>query len=210
MKNIVTVLLFFFLFQSVSAQKKTIMVSDFENKPNTSGWWRDNQNVRFSYDEIPEHQAGKNSKVCLYIKWDSTQIAKPFTWFTDLKADTFAAPGMENEWKEFRDKTWMSFWCRLGDGDTVMLHWLVLSKGHSSKWGAKNMIPLTSGKWIFVKVKFSELEYDNWGKITAPFNLNSDEIRCFEAGLRLATQNSKGFVEAWFDNIKLTNYEPFE
>lgn len=200
----------FVFFLSGFAQKKTIMISDFEDKPNTAGWWRDNQNVRFSFDDTPEHQVNKNSKICLQVRWDSTKTAKPFTWFTDLKADTFAASGMENSWKEFKEKTWLSFLCKLGDGDTVMLHYLVLSKGHTSKWGSKNMLPLTSGKWIFMKVKFADLEYDNWGKITAPFSLQTNDIRCFEVGLRLATENKKGFIEACFDNIKLTNYEPFE
>lgn len=91
-----------------------------------------------------------------------------------------------------------------------MLNYLVLAKGHKSKWGDPNKIPLTSKKWIFVKVKFADLKLENWGVIKADLDLNSDAVKCFEVGLRLSSTTKKGYVEAWFDNIKLTNYEPFE
>jgi hypothetical protein len=104
----------------------------------------------------------------------------------------------------------MSFWCKAGDGDALMLNFLVLGKGHKSKWGAVNMIPLTSKEWQFVKVKFSDLSYEDWGVIKAEFDLNKDEVKCFEVGLRLGAESPKGFVEAWFDDIQLTNYEPFK
>jgi len=104
----------------------------------------------------------------------------------------------------------MSFWCRAGSGDTLMLNFLVLSEGHKSKWGASNMIPLTSQQWTFIKVKFADLQYENWGAVKAEFDLKSDAVKCFEVGLRLSTTSPKGYVEGWFDNIKLTNYEPFE
>lgn len=57
-------------------------------------------------------------------------LNRPFAWFTDIKADTFAVSGMEETWKSFKENTWMSFWCKAGDGDTLMLNFLVLSKGH--------------------------------------------------------------------------------
>lgn len=105
----------------------------------------------------------------------------------------------------FKEKTWMSFWCKAGEGDAIMLHYLVLSKGHKSKWGATKMIPLTSKKWQFVKVKFSDLSYENWETIKTDFNLKEDGAKCFEVGLRLGSSSPKGFVEAWFDDIQLTN-----
>ncbi len=101
---------------TVKAQKKEIIIADYENKPNTANWWKLNSNVKFSLDEKAADQVNKNSKVCLYVRWDSTQKSQPFTWFTDLKADTFAVSGMEEKWKDFKDKTWMSFWCKAGSG----------------------------------------------------------------------------------------------
>lgn len=210
LKSIFLVFAFICLSQLVTAQQKQIIIADYENKPSTIGWWKDNPQVKFSYDEIPERQLNTNSKVCLYVRWDSIPQNRPFAWFTDLKADTFAVDGMENEWKLFKESTWMSFWCKAGEGDTLMLNFLVLSKGHKSKWGATDMIPLASQNWTFVKVKFADLQYENWGTIKADFDLKSDAVKCFEVGLRLSETSTKGFVEGWFDNIKLTNYEPFE
>jgi hypothetical protein len=192
------------------AQQKQILIADYENKPNTDSWWKDNPNVKFSYNENPASQINKKSKVCLHVRWDSVPQNRPFAWFTDLKADTFAVPGMEEEWKLFKENTWMSFWCKAGTGDTLMLNYLVLSKGHKSKWGAVNMIPLTSQKWTFVKVKFADLKYENWGAVKAEFDIKSDAVKCFEVGLRLSATSPKGYVEGWLDNIRLTNYEPFE
>jgi hypothetical protein len=194
----------------VFAQQKQILIADYENKPNTDSWWKDNPNVKFSYNENPQNQMSEKSKVCLYVRWDSVPQDRPFAWFTDLKADTFAVPGMEAAWKSFKENTWMSFWCKAGSGDTLMLNFLVLSKGHKSKWGAANMIPLTFPKWTFIKVKFADLQYENWGAVKAEFDLKSEAVKCFEVGLRLSATSPKGYVEGWFDNIKLTNYEPFE
>jgi hypothetical protein len=195
---------------AVFAQKKQILIAGFENKPSTEGWWRDNKDVIFSYDESKTGQVNQKSKVCLHVRWDSVPQNRPYAWFTDLKADTFAAAGMEEIWKSFKENTWMSFWCKAGEGDTLMLNFLVLGKGHKSKWGAVEMIPLTSRKWTFVKVKFADLKYENWGVVKADFELKSDAVKCFEVGLRLGATSPKGYVEGWFDNIKLTNYEPFE
>ena len=193
------------------AQKIKLNISDYENKPNTEKWWRDNSKVTFTYDENSSNQVSAKSMVCLHIRWDSIpKNQKSYTWFTDLKADTFVSPGMETIWKEFKSNIWISFYCRLGDGDTLMLHPMILSKGHTSKWGSKNMMPFTSKSWTFVKVKFSDLEYENWGKIVMPLDLNSDAGKCFEIGLRLGASLKKDHMDAWFDNIQLTNYEPFE
>jgi hypothetical protein len=72
------------------------------------------------------------------------------------------------------------------------------------------MISVIAKKWTFYKVRFVDLQYENWGKITADFDLNTDIGRCFEVGLRSGLVTPKGYIEAWFDNIKLTNYEPFK
>jgi hypothetical protein len=210
LKKLVLVFVILGFSLAVTAQRKQILIADYENKPNTDSWWKDNPNVKFSYNENQSSQLNKKSKVCLYVRWDSVPQNRPYAWFTDLKADTFAVAGMEKEWKSFKENTWMSFWCKAGTGDTLMLNYLVLSKGHKSKWGAVNMIPLTSQKWTFVKVKFADLQVENWGVVKADFDLKSDAVKCFEVGLRLSATSPKGFVEGWFDNIKLTNYEPFE
>lgn len=194
---------------SSAQEKQTIMINDFENKPPTENWWRFNEQVKFSYNHIKKDQANEYSKTCLKIRWDSISPNKPFTWFTDLKADSLSADGMETTWKNFQQNTWLSFWCKTGDGDTLMLHYLVLSKGHSSKWGATTMLPVVAKNWTFYKVRFQDLQYENWGKIKADFDLKTDIGRCFEVGLRSSTVSTKGYIEAWFDNIKLTNYEPF-
>ena len=169
-KTIVFVIAIFVFSPRIFAQQKQILIADYENKPSTDGWWKDNPNVKFLYNENPSSQLNKKSKVCLYVRWDSVPQNRPFAWFTDLKADTFAVPGMEEEWKSFKENTWMSFWCKAGSGDTLMLNFLVLSKGHKSKWGAANMIPLTSKKWTFVKVKFADLQVENWGAVKADFD----------------------------------------
>jgi hypothetical protein len=197
-------------FGAVTAQKRKLVIADFDLKTSTSGWWRDNRHVKFTYEEKPENQPSILSKKCLHVRWDSISNSKPFTWFTDLKADTFAVEGMQKEWKNFKQNTWISFWYKVGTGDSLMFHYLVLSKGHTSKWGAKKMTAATATKWTFVKVKFADLQYDNWGKITADFDLNSDAVKCFEIGLRSSATSPKGYIEAWFDDIVLTNYEPFE
>jgi len=211
MKNsILLFLLSIFSFHFSQAQEKAeIMINDFENRPSTENWWRDNAHVKFSYNQIKKDQATKESTTCLYVRWDSIPSNKPFTWFTDLKADSLASDGMASTWKNFQENTWLSFWCKSGDGDTLMLNYLVLSKGHSSKWGSTSMQPVVAKNWTFYKVRFADLQYENWGRVKADFDLKSDIGRCFEVGLRSSTVSSKGFIEAWFDNIKLTNYEPF-
>jgi len=209
-KKMAIIFLFLNLLFLANAQKKQIMIADYEHKPNTDSWWKYNAQVKFLYDENSENQVNKKSKVCLHVRWDSIPENLPFVWFTDLKADTFAAQGMQKKWKSFKEKTWLSFWCKAGSGDSLMLHYLVLSKGHKSKWGAKKMIPFTSQKWTFVKVKFADLQYENWGVTKAELNLKSEDVICFEVGLRLSSTSPKGFIDVWFDNLKLSNYEPFE
>lgn len=199
----------FTLQPAVAQKKQEIIIHDFENSPQTENWWRVNKNVTFSYDRKKQNQLNKQSKTCLYVRWDSTPSDKPFTWFTDLKADSLAADGMESTWKSFQQNTWLSFWCKGGEGDTLMLHYLVLSKGHSSKWGSTKMIPVTDKNWTFYKVRFADLHYENWGKVNAAFDLKTHIGRCFEVGLRSGAVRKKGYVDAWFDNIKLSNYEPF-
>lgn len=209
MRVVLQVLFFLATNYAIQAQKQKILIADFENKPSTVNWWKDNANVKIGFDSTPMNQATKSSKNCLHVRWDSVPANRPFAWFTDLKADTFAVDGMQKQWKKFQKNTWMSFWCKGGNGDTLMLHPLILSKGHKNKWGSTKMFPVKAGSWQFVKVKFADFQYENWGVIKAELNLNDDVVKCFEVGLRISATSSKGFVEGWFDDIRLTNYEPF-
>lgn len=77
------------------SQKQKLMIANFENKPSTNNWWRDNENVKFIYDEAKSSQYSNKSKVSLLVGWDSVLQNRPFAWFTDLKADTLAVEGME-------------------------------------------------------------------------------------------------------------------
>jgi len=210
MRTAIYVLLLLAISVVLQAQKHTILIADFEKKPSTASWWKDNSNVKFLYDSSVKNQVSGKSRTCLHVRWDSVPVNRPYAWFADLKADTFAVEGMQTKWKLFQNNTWMSFWCKGGEGDTLMLHPLILSKGHKSKWGSTEMIPVKAGKWQFIKVKFADLEYENWGVVKAELNLKDDAVKCFEVGLRLSSASPKGFVEAWFDDIQLTNYEPFQ
>ena len=195
---------------SNSSSKDSVIIFDFENKRQCLNWWKDNNRVTFAHDTHPSQQLHKFSKGCMHIVWDSIPENSNWTWFTDIKADTFVSPEMNDKWKNFKNSTWMSFWYKSGDGDTVYAHPLVLSKGHRIKWGSTKVIPLGNKYWTFVKVKFSELTYEDWGKDKAPFDLNGNEGRCFEIGLRVGSKPIAKKVELWIDNVKITNYEPFE
>jgi hypothetical protein len=183
--------------------------SNYEDKPNTSNYWRDNHQVKFLLDERKENQQNPNSKVCLNVRWDSIPANKSWCWFTDLKIDSLANPAMDQVRAEFSDKIWLSCWCNTGQGDSVYVQPLMLTRGHKGKWGAKKMVGIGSSNWIFLKFKLADLEYENWGKIPGLPNLKTNEIRCFEFGLRNGKTSPKGFIDARFDEVMITNYEPF-
>jgi len=206
MRCLFLILLFMSLF--VCKAQKAI-VSDYENKPNTSKWWRDNNQVKILLDEKKENQQNPHSKVCLNLHWDSIPANKSWCWFTDLKIDSLANPEMDQTRAEFSDKIWLSCWCNTGQGDSIYMQPLMLTKGHKGKWGAKKMVPVCSAQWVFLKFKMADLEYENWGKIPGLPNLKTDEIRCFELGLRNGKTSPKGFIDARFDEVMISNYEPF-
>jgi hypothetical protein len=156
-----------------------------------------------------ENQQNPGSKVCLNVRWDSIPTNKSWCWFTDLKIDSLANPVMDRVRTEFGDQIWLSCWCNSGIGDSVYVQPLMLTRGHKGKWGAKKMVGLSSSKWVFLKFKLADLEYENWGKIPGLPNLKSDEIRCFELGLRNGKISAKGFIDARFDDLMISNYEPF-
>ena len=126
-----------------------------------------------------------------------------------LVIDSLANPEMDQTRAEFSDKIWLSCWCNTGQGDSIYMQPLMLTKGHKGKWGAKKMVPVCSAQWVFLKFKMADLEYENWGKIPGLPNLKTDEIRCFELGLRNGKTSPKGFIDARFDEVMISNYEPF-
>jgi hypothetical protein len=205
-KCFILFLLLLLLPQIRAAQK---IVLNYEDKPNTSNWWRDNNKVKFLMDENKNHQQEKNSKVCLNVRWDSIPANKSWCWFTDLKIDSLANPAMDQVRAEFADQIWLSCWCNTGKGDSIYIQPLLLTRGHKGKWGAKKMVGVSSPEWIFLKFKLADLEYENWGKISGSPNLKTDEIRCFELGLRNGKTSPKGFIDARFDDVMISNYEPF-
>jgi hypothetical protein len=206
-KKIIALCLFILLISGSRAQQKIVL--NYEGKPNSANWWRDNNHVKFLLDEKKENQLNSNSKVCLNVQWDSIPSNKSWCWFTDLKIDSLANPVMDKVRAEFSDKIWLSCWCNSGQGDSVYVQPLMLTRGHKGKWGAKKMVGIGSSKWFFLKFKLANLEYENWGKIPGLPNLKTDEIRCFEFGLRNGKTSPKGFIYARFDDVMITNYEPF-
>jgi hypothetical protein len=207
MKIYILILLFSLITYESQAQQKIVL--NYESKPNTLNYWRDNQQVKFLLDERNENQQNPNSKVCLNVRWDSIPANKSWCWFTDLKIDSLANPAMDKVRAEFSDQIWLSCWCNTGQGDSIYVQPLMLTRGHKGKWGAKKMVGISSSQWIFLKFKLADLEYENWGKIPGLPNLKTDEIRCFEFGLRNGKTSPKGFIDARFDELMITNYEPF-
>ncbi len=206
MKDLIVFIFLLSLFQ-VKAQQKIVL--NYEAKPNTAHWWRDNNHVKFLLDEKKGIQQNPNSKVCLNVRWDSIPANKSWCWFTDLKIDSLANPAMDKVRTEFSDKIWLSCWCNSGKGDSVYVQPLMLTRGHKGKWGAKKMVGLGSPKWVFLKFKLADLEYENWGKIPGLPDLKTNDIRCFELGLRNGKTSPKGFIDARFDDVMISNYEPF-
>jgi len=207
MKKILLVSLCLSLFPGLQGPQKIVM--NYEDKPNTVGWFRDNHQVKFLLDEKKENQQNPNSNVCLNIRWDSIPANKPWCWFTDLKIDSLANPAMDQMRTEFSDKIWLSCWCNSGNGDSLYVQPLMLTRGHKGKWGAKKMVGIGSSQWVFLKFKLADLEYENWGKVPGLPNLKTNDIRCFELGLRNGKTSPKGFIDARFDDVMITNYEPF-
>lgn len=192
----------------VQAQKLEIKLH-YEDRPNVSTWWKANKQVHFSLDDKKKHQYDKSSRVCLKVRWDSITGNRQNVWFTDLKIDSLANPVMDKMRAEFGDKIWLSFWCNTGKGDTLLVQPLLLTRGHKGKWGANSRTPICSEKWVFVKFNLAELDYSKWGEGPALPDLKSDAIRCFEVGLLNAATAPKGFIEARFDDVMISNYEPF-
>jgi hypothetical protein len=207
-KRTVFISLFLIQLLSANAQNREIKL-DFEDRPATAAWWKDNNQVKFSLDERKKNQYTPSSDVCLHLRWDSIPTGRKNVWFTDLKIDSLANPVMNDVRRAFGSKIWLSFWCNTGNGDTLWVQPLLLTRGHKGKWGAKKRTPISSSEWVFLKFNLAELEYSKWGKGSEVPNLKSDEIRCFEVGLLNGNNSPKGFIDARFDDVMISNYEPF-
>ena len=206
----ITLLTCFIFFNIVLcfAQKRSVKL-DFENKPPVKTWWKANDNVQFDLDTDQAHQKSALSKVCVKVRWDPIHADQQNTWFTDLKMDSLANPSMDSVRKEFGGNIWLSFWCNTGEGDTLWVQPLMLTRGHKGKWASTVRTPVASGKWLLIKFNLATLHYTKWGEGPELPDLNTDLIRCFEVGLLNGNHSPKGFIEARFDDFMISNYEPF-
>ncbi len=199
---------------NTQAQKK-ITVFDFESPLNVQDWWVDNKEIRLSLlDRNPNDKAGNgdpaaNGGKCLRIRWDAVPPDRPSVWLTDIKIDTFGDSAMTGAWKSFKENAWLSFSLNTGDGDSVYLQFIIFTKGEKDKWGSRETIGFRSPVWKTVKVKLSDLHFDNWGKgnIATP-DLGAIVPARIEIGIRSAMTDQKGKIDLRVDDIVISNYEP--
>lgn len=189
--------------ENTQAQKK-ITVFDFESPLNVQDWWVDNKDIRLSLAD-----RASDSGRSLRIRWDSVPPDRPSTWLTDIKIDTFGDSAMTGAWKSFKENAWLSFSLNTADGDSVYLQFIIFSKGEKDKWGSRETIGFRSPVWKTVKVKLSDLHFDNWGKgnIATP-DLGAIIPTRIEIGIRSAKTNQKGKIDLRVDDIVISNYEP--
>lgn len=185
---------------------KKITVFDFDSPLNVRDWWVDNKEIRLS--QVDRTDAGNSGK-CLRIRWDTIPPDRPSTWLTDIKIDTFGDSAMTGAWKNFKENAWLSFSLNTTDGDSVYLQFVIFTKGEKDKWGSHETIGFRSPVWKTVKIKLSDLHFDNWGKgnIAAP-DLGVILPARIEIGIRSAKANQKGKIDLRIDDIAISNYEP--
>ncbi len=88
------ILLFFVLiaFCAPSVKVQNVFIKlDYEERANTSTWWKANEQVTFSLDDNRHNLYRTASPVCLKVRWDSIGD-RTNVWFTDLKIDSLANP----------------------------------------------------------------------------------------------------------------------
>ena len=193
--------------ENTQAQKK-VTVFDFQSPLNVQDWWVDNKDIRLSQtDHFPA--TPKDPGKYLRIRWDAIPPDRPSTWLTDIKIDTFGDSAMTGAWKNFKENAWLSFSLNTADGDSVYLQFIIFTKGEKDKWGSRETIGFRSPVWKTVKVKLSDLHFDNWGKgnIATP-DLGAIVPARIEIGIRSAKANQKGKIDLRIDDIAISNYEP--
>lgn len=193
---------------SCSKVHRSILL-DYEDKPVTTEWWRFNDKVKFEYKEVDNQTPIKASKTFLNVHWDYSSSEGAYTWFTDLKIDSLRNPKMVGFRKAMGNTIWLSFWCRVNSKDSLYVHPMVLTHNHKGKWGSTQMTLITSDVWKFYKYDLSSLKYEKWGKEGDEMpNFSTTDVRCFELGLRKGSTASDGVIDADFDNLMISNYEP--
>lgn len=202
-------LIILIVISSIANAQKMVTAFDFESPINLKDWWVDNKEIILSQCERKDCNQFQGSDKCLRIEWDHVPENKSYTWLTDIKIDTFGNKAMENTWDSFKENTWLSFKVNTADADSVYFQFVVFTKDEKDKWGSHEMIGFKSAAWKTVKVKFSSLQYDNWGKgaIAVP-DFNSIVPARIEIGVRSAKANEKGKIDVRLDDILFTNYEP--
>jgi len=208
MKRLSILLLIILSLHSCSQKNKSILL-DYDTMPSTKDWWRFNEKVEFKFIEGAKQIPTRQSKAYLNVQWPYSSKEGAYTWFTDLKVDSLRNPEMLDFRKAMGNTIWLSFWCRVNSNDSLYLHPMVLSYNHKGKWGSKDMTLITSKEWTFCKYNLSSLKYEKWGKDGGDQpNFATNEVRCFEVGLRKGATISDGKIDADFDNLMITNFEP--
>jgi hypothetical protein len=199
------VIIFIAVSSMVDAQKKVIAF-DFEASLNVKDWWADNKDIILSQCESKDCSQLPGSAKCLRIECNVPQT-KSYVWLTDIKIDTFGNKAMENTWNSFKENTWLSFKSSTSDADSVYFQFIVFTKDEKDKWGSHEAVGFKSSEWQTIKVKLSDLHWDNWGKgaIATP-DFNSILPARIEIGVRSAHINEKGKVDVRLDDILFTNY----
>jgi hypothetical protein len=193
---------------SIANAQKKIIAFDFESSINVKDWYVDNKEIILSQCDKDCDQVPGSGK-CLRIEWDRVPEKKSYIWLTDIKIDTFGNNAMGNTWNGFKENTWLSFKVNTSDGDSVYFQFVVFTKDEKDKWGSRKMTGFKSASWKTIKVKLSDLQFDNWGKgnIATP-DFSSIIPARIEIGVRSAQANEKGKIDARLDDIVFTNYEP--
>jgi hypothetical protein len=204
--------MFFFLLAILSfsfIKKEKSILLHYDDRPSTKEWWRYNDKVKFEFRVGGKDVKPVASGAFLKVQWPYSGQEDEYTWFTDLKIDSLRNPKMEPYRKSLGSTIWLSFWCRVNSKDSLYVHPMVLSANHKGKWGCKDMTLITSNKWAFYKYNLSKLSYEKWGKEggNQP-DFKTTEVRCFEVGLRKGKGKTAGSIDADFDNLMISNFEP--
>ncbi|HRH50410.1 MAG TPA: hypothetical protein PLP23_16755 [Panacibacter sp.] len=190
------------------AQSK-IVAFDFEKPMPLNEWWVDNNAVKLSQCDATECKQLHDSKKCLKVEYNNISLPKPYVWLTDIKIDTFGNNAMRQSWNRFKDNTWLSFQINTADADSIYLQFVVFTKDEKDKWGSHAMTGFKNNKWKMIKVKLSNIDFDNWGngKIARP-DFNRIIPARIEIGIRSAYAGNKNRTNVRLDNVMLSNYEP--
>ncbi|MEO6329095.1 MAG: hypothetical protein ABIO55_09190 [Ginsengibacter sp.] len=196
-------------FPLIANSQKKIIAYDFEAPMNLEDWYVANNEITISQGGGEDCAQLSGSTKCLRIQWNNVPENKPNFWFCDIKIDTFGNKAMQNTWQNFKENTWISFKVNTADADSVYFQFIVFTKDEKDKWGSHEVVGVKSSTWTTVKVKFSSLQYYNWGKGKIPTpDFKSIIPARMEIGLKSSKKNEKNKIDVRLDDFTITNYEP--